>query len=98
MQEEQLQYDSKTVIHRDTGIPFRKIRHNWKKPFSQPYEKERLPLNPWFCPKTDEVTGKKCGKLMDIWDSLIYNTFGMCNDCVKKYNLQLQEEQEEKEV
>ena len=49
------------------------------------------PLSPYFCPCKDPETSKKCGKYLDEWDALFFNQYGMCADCVKKYNAHIED-------
>ena len=46
---------------------------------------------PWFCSVKDPDTGEKCGKLMGVWDNMWHEKYGMCENCVTKYNPHLVE-------
>ena len=72
--------------HPETGIPLKRSKHEWKKPKSQRTTPQNKPLNPWFCPVKDPITGEVCGNMLTIWNELAYNQFGMCEKCAKKYN------------
>ena len=48
-------------------------------------------IRPWFCSTKDPDTGEKCGKRMGMWDDMWFDKYGMCEECVKKYNPHLSE-------
>jgi len=43
-------------------------------------------MRPWFCTAEDPDTGEKCRRKMGMWDDMWYDKYGMCEECVKKYN------------
>ena len=47
---------------------------------------DKKPLRPNFCPIIHEDTGERCGKMMDMWDQMFYEQYGIgCQECTKKY-------------
>ena len=64
---------TKQVKKWNTDNPRLKVDPNWK------------PLRPNFCSCVNSE-GKRCGKMMDIWDQMFYEQEGIgCQKCTQEY-------------
>jgi len=80
-------------LERESPFPVRKYK-KVKVTESRKKKTEFKPLIPWFCDFIKPDTNKKCGRILHDWDSIYYNDYGACEDCVNKFNLEKLNEKE----